>query len=242
MPQPERFWNARLQLHWAAQAVAGVGRTLLAQRPDDSQTSFTWSDGALMQEEVDGKRAGLRMEDLTLLVGADSFPMHGHTLDDGFAFLESHFGRRLNRSSVDLPDHPVAHGARFDAEPADCLPLAKLYAEADSLLRSIEGGSPVRCWPHHFDIATLIDLGDSRTIGAGLTPGEEWYHEPYWYVTPWPYPEPSVLAALPIGHWHTERWTGAVLLASEGRNPRAFVEEAVARCRQLLGSKPLSSL
>ena len=55
MPLEPRLWNARLQLHWAAQAVAGVGRTLLAQRPDDSQTSFTWSEGALWQEAVDSK-------------------------------------------------------------------------------------------------------------------------------------------------------------------------------------------
>lgn len=46
--------DARLQLHWAAQAAAGVGRTLNAPRADDSHTAFSWSadEEALLQEPV----------------------------------------------------------------------------------------------------------------------------------------------------------------------------------------------
>jgi len=54
------MWDARLQLHWAAQIPAGVGRTLVAQRADDSNTAFAWADEreALMQEAVGGVQAG----------------------------------------------------------------------------------------------------------------------------------------------------------------------------------------
>ena len=55
------MWDARVQLHWAAQIPAGVGRTLIPPRADDSHTAFTWADGALWQEPVGGKRAGIRL-------------------------------------------------------------------------------------------------------------------------------------------------------------------------------------
>ncbi|HWS70817.1 MAG TPA: hypothetical protein VN605_01825 [Thermoanaerobaculia bacterium] len=223
--------DARLQLHWAAQIAAGVGRTLLAPRPDDSQTAFTFVDGALLQEAHAGLRAGLRLHDLTLVLGSETFPLHGRTLDDGFAFLESRFGHALNRPNVDLPDHPVAHGAAFDADLESCETLGGLYAIADPLLREFAVG-PVLCWPHHFDIATLLTVREGTTIGVGLSPGDASYPDPYWYVTPWPYPAVASLPPLTRGTWHTTGWVGAVLPATG--DARAFIEEAIARCRELL--------
>ena len=166
--------DARLQLHWAAQIPAGVGRTLIAQRADDSNTAFAWSDQrqALMQEQIGGIQAGIRPRDLTILANDDEFPLRGHTLDEGFAFLESRFGVSLNRPNVDLPDHAVAHGAKFDADPQHLAVLAGYYAHAAMLLEAVKA-SPVRCWPHHFDIATLHMLGGGKTIGIGLSPGDE---------------------------------------------------------------------
>ncbi len=228
------MWDARLQLHWAAQIPAGVGRTLIAQRPDDSNTAFCWSAerGALMQEPVRGIQAGIRLRDLVLLANDDELPLRGLTLDDGFAFLESRFGAALNRPNVDLPDHPVAHRAKFDADPRDLATLAGYYAEAAPILERCKG-SEVRCWPHHFDIATLHDLGGGKSIGIGLAPGDEGIREPYWYVNLWPYPEPSRLPALRFGEWHTAGWTGAVKPAASGA-AEAFVREALQHCRALL--------
>lgn len=110
--------DARLQLHWAAQIPTGVGRTLIPQRPDDSNTAFAWSAErqALMQEPAGAIQAGIRLRDLTILANDDEFPLRGRTLDDGFAFLESRLGAKLGRPNVELPDHAVAHGATFDAD------------------------------------------------------------------------------------------------------------------------------
>src|SRR5689334_12576893 len=155
-----RMWDARVQLHWAAQIPTGVGRTLVAQRADDSNTAFRWSAerDALVQEPVGGIEAGLGLRAVALLANDDELPRGGRTLDEGFAFLESRFGAKLNRPNVDLPDHAVAHGARFDADGSDLATLAGYYAHAGTLLETVKD-SPVRCWPHHFDIATLHMLG-----------------------------------------------------------------------------------
>jgi len=233
------MWDARVQLHWAAQIPAGVGRTLVAQRDDDSNTAFTWENGALWQEAVGGKRAGIHLRDLTLIVDDEPFPMRGRTLDEGFAFVEKRFGATLKRPDVDLPDHPVAHGARFDADQEHLDMLADCYASTERILGEVvqtnAEASPLLCWPHHFDLATLLILGGGKTIGAGFAPGDDEIRDSYWYVNLWPYPDPAQLAPLSDGRWHTAGWTGAVLPSSAGpERARAFICEVIGRCRGLL--------
>jgi len=218
--------DTRLQLHWAAQAAAGVGRTLLPCQDDDSHTNFAWSDerGALMQG--DG-RSGLRLRDLTLLYGDEEFPLAGRTLDDAFRFFEERTGTSLKRpGEATPPEHAVSCGAVFTPDFAQLERLAQLYAQAHRELSRIH--QPVRCWPHHFDIATLISLGGGRTIGVGLSPGDGQYPEPYWYVTPYPYPAERVSKPLPAGFWNTEGWYGAVLPASSDANVAEFLDAAIA--------------
>jgi hypothetical protein len=212
--------DTRLQLHWAAQPAAGVSRALLAPAADDSHTAFAWRDGALRQ----GSGAALRFADLTLLYDGQEFPLAGRTLDDAYRFLEERIGEPVPRPSYELPDHAVAHGAPFAPDANDLARFASLYAEADRELQRIH--TPVLCWPHHFDIATLIERGEGRTIGAGFVPGDAQYPEPYWYVTPWPYPDASTLPPLPLGFWHRDGWVGAVLPAGAG-SVAEFLDAAI---------------
>jgi hypothetical protein len=227
-------WDTRVQLHWAAQIPAGVGRTLIARRSDDSNTAFRWSPEreALMQKPVGGIEAGIRLRDLTIIANDDELPLRGRTLDDGFAFLESRFGAKLNRPNVDLPGHAVARGAEFEPDETRLATLAGYYAHAAALLETVKG-SAVLCWPHHFDIATLHTLDGGKSIGIGFSPGDDGIREPYWYVNLWPYPNPARLPALRYGVWYTRGWIGAVLPAGSG-NPREFVREAAEHCRALL--------
>ena len=102
----------------------------------------------------------------------------------------------------EMPPHAVARGGKFTGWRSPAFAeLERWYAAADRLLREVRrkqshrpgNASPVRCWPHHFDLATLIELPPgasavSATIGVGLSPGDGSYEEPYFYVTPWPYP------------------------------------------------------
>ena len=76
----------------------------------------------------------------------------------------------------------------------------------------------LRCWPHHFDLGSLFFLeeGDpetARSIGVGLSPGDESYSEPYFYCTPWPAPTALPAAPAPFA-WHTSGFTSMVLTAS----------------------------
>jgi len=132
-------------------------------------------------------------------------------------------------SPYEMPADPIAQGARYDATAwADALAeMAAWFTNAEFLLGLVQRnlmarglkGTPLVCWPHHFDIASLITLpkktaAERGYIGIGLSPGDEYYDEPYFYVSAYPKPDLAVLPTLPmIGHWHTHEFVAAILPA-----------------------------
>ena len=161
------------------------------------------------------------------MIGTESLPLRGHTLEgtadwarqvlsreglDGSAYtLERHY---------EIPPHPVGEGAKFDARDEDLHELAAWFSNAAGSLARVRSdnasASEVRCWPHHFDIATLIIPADGKSVGVGLEPGDNYYDEPYFYVNMQPAPDQSALpdSLEDNGLWHTKEWIGAVLPAS----------------------------
>jgi hypothetical protein len=94
--------------------------------------------------------------------------------------------------------------------------------------------SPVRCWPHHFDLATLLTFpatspgGEPSSVGVGMSPGDESQPGPYFYVNGWPHPDPDALPRLDgAGHWNAEGWVGAVLPADAVVSAPRPAEQAV---------------
>ncbi len=161
-------------------------------------------------------------------------------------------------SPYEIREHPIAHGAPYDAAgSAEALAeLAAWYANAQVVLGHVTkqmiesklAASPVCCWPHHFDLATLTLLPTSNaditgSIAAGFSPGDEYYDEPYFYVSVYPEPSPVMLPALPaMGHWHTHEFTAGVkpahkILAAKDRATETddFLQGTVAIALKILG-------
>jgi hypothetical protein len=128
-----------------------------------------------------------------------------------------------------IPSHPVARGSayNFAGESDAFLELAQWLNVATDLLEAVrlacvdaqpDAHAP-RCWPHHFDIATLltldaVDSATARSIGIGVSLGDHYYAQPYVYVSPSPPPDATQLPALlRPGHWHTQGFVGAVATA-----------------------------
>ena len=267
---PRMLGEARGTAHWATQIAAAAGSSLASVRPDESHTSLEWSAdlAALVGPELELApcRAALRVADLQLMIldktgrVSAELSLVGRKLQDGIRWLGESIPRSLDATRVDLvrprlelPDHPTAHGAPFAIANALALQeLARWYKNADSILRALAAESskeftvtPVRCWPHHFDIAFLVAIEASRSIGVGMAPGDASYDEPYFYVTPWPYPQTSERPPLEgQGEWRANGWLGAVLrgstICADGdgdaqlRRTHAFVRSAIAGCRRLL--------
>ncbi len=235
--------DAKVQLHWAAQIVSAFGNALLQPQPDDSQSNLGWvnSFGALSSQPTsDGWSVGLRLKDLTLLFLTPQntiqteFGLHGKTLQQALEWLTITYPKFSGEHSLkpfalreyNMPPHPVGENAPFQLNHETAFQeLHHWYSNADQVIRTAsekwKEASPIRCWPHYFDIATLVSLPlpqkseSTGTVGCGMSPGDASYAEPYFYVTIWPYPEKETLPDLTVGKWHTDGFVAAVLTASD---------------------------
>lgn len=231
-----RLAAARLQAHHATQWLARTARAYVPARPDDGHTSLGWDTafGGLTSHPLpDGTQLGLRVADLTLALFTtdasaphDTFPLAGRCDPDACAWLMGHAGmRNLDPSALDAPlpymlaERPDGGAYAVDAEALG--ELASWFANANSVLGMAREqvkahgltAPPVRCWPHHFDLDTLVTVAPGRTTGIGFEPGDDSYDEPYFYVSV--VPDAATLPALPaIGQWHTTSFTAAVATAT----------------------------
>ena len=238
-----RLSEACLQAHYAVQWLARASRAYVPPQPDDQHTNVGWDralGGFTTHPLKDGAWLSLKITDLTLAlhVGegnmhAQSFSLDGRSDAQARQWLSEQLGARgLDAHALDapspyeMPAHAVSQGAAYGpAGLADALAeLAAWFGNAEHSLASIQrqmigrklAASPLRCWPHHFDLATLTTLparnaGATGSVGAGLSPGDEYYDEPYFYVSVYPEPDPAALPSLPmLGHWHLRDFMAAI--------------------------------
>lgn len=185
---------ARMELHRAVQLAACAGQSLLPKRPDDSQMALAWKAGVLLGEPLPGgSRVGLALADLALEVRdgrgglAGRLPLNGRTPEEALKWVKV----RLGSSGVDtralreempyeMPGRLLGREAPFSTESTAPLEaLAAWYQAAAEALAELAGGrsdaGPLRCWPHHFDLAALLSL-DRVVVPEAMadgTTGEE---------------------------------------------------------------------
>jgi hypothetical protein len=258
--------ESRLQIHYAAQFAAAAGISYLSPQADDSHTNLEWFPalGGLFSRWIPAPtqfRLGLTPADLTLHIVTEgtrtrgSYKLHGRTIVDALQWVRdeiAELGADPTRYSLkrhyEIPDHDVAIGESFDAsDRTHFAQLTRWFSNGalilNSIARATRNTSDVRCWPHHFDIATAIVLSDDRSIGVGFEPGDHYYDEPYFYVKMTPQPSAAGARMRPLwgkGTWHTDHWIGAVLPGSrlgsastQEEQVREFVDSAISACRGL---------
>jgi len=263
---PKTLKAERLQLHYGALILGSTANSLLNPKEDDSHTSlhFLPETTQLVSRPLFGHstvRLFLSFPKLKLAFIDNqnelaTLGLAGVTMQEAYdwatGFAERHgpilAKQVVQRDYADFPDSELARGGAFARGDSDArTELARYYAGATALLEELKGDEPamseIVIWPHHFDIAALISLpAAGKTIGLGLSPGDANYDEPYFYVSPYPYPEAARLATLDgPGRWHTTGFTAAVLPASDlvgtadqASTVRAFLSQAVRSSRAAL--------
>ena len=234
-PAPMSLAGSRQVAHYAVQWVARAAVANLPAAPDDSHSALAWdaTRRALVSAALPGGvTVGLQLESLELLVTrnaeSERLALHGlasSVVDDWLASKLTVRGCNAH-SEVKLPY--AVRAQPLSREPG-LAALSRWYGAAADVLEAVRakygdmkpGPGPVRCWPHHFDIALLVRLEEGaaesvRSIGVGCSPGDEYYPEPYFYVSPYPAPKNPTLPGLPPGgHWHTKDFLGGVASAQE---------------------------
>jgi hypothetical protein len=236
---PTTLAAARSLAHRAVQWPARAARANLAPAADDSHASLTWDPdhaALLTQQLARGVRVGLRIGVHELVVlgdsGSETFPLGAAPDADIGEWLDGKLAAAglEPASGVTLPyELPHALFARPSEEMPRFAAVAGWLAAGAEVLEGVRkkfrrckpGPGPVRCWPHHFDIATLVALESgeperARAIGVGVSPGDEFYAQPYLYVSPYPAPGTDDLPPLPPGgRWHTRGFFGAVATGTD---------------------------
>jgi hypothetical protein len=236
-PEPTTLAAARVLAHRAAQWPTRAARANLEPVPDDSQSSLVWDTdrAALLSQPLKaGVRVGLRVGvlELVFVKGKDAAAFSLVTNSDAEVaeWLDGKLAQAGLKpaSGAELPyEVPSAAFARAADEGPRFAALAAWFAAGAEVLEVLRGmhkrlkpgPSPIRCWPHHFDIAILVELEkatpkSARAIGIGLSPGDDYYAQPYFYLSPYPAPAAGNLPELPPGgRWHTRDFFGAVATA-----------------------------
>lgn len=271
---PTALSTARSIAHNAAQLLTSAARANLDPAPDDSHSNLGWDKAGhrFLSQPLTCDKAEifvglslspLRLELTTMGGGLASLELDGSSMSDAHKWLDSQLEQHGLQpgSGAELPyDLPADvatvttfGSARFATELSA---LAAWFGLAETVLADFAaahadlhpGPGPVRCWPHHFDIATYVQLepGDfesARGVGVGMSPGDESYGQPYFYINAWPHLDANDLPELPApGHWHREGFVGAIATAEEVLSLEniyaqlpSFVEGAFSLGRQKLG-------
>ena len=258
---PKKLVSPREELHQAIQSVAMVGRHFLPKSEEDEYANLEWDEeffGLVGQEIGEHLQTGLRFSDFTYWILREGKPrttlfMEGKTHKELHDWIKGRLkdfgldgqGMWLNLP-YELPPYPKGMNVFSYEEIKYFSELGKYFSNANAILREIAATSsdfsPVKCWPHHFDIATLKTLDEKRSINLGFSPGDEHYLEPYFYVTPWPFLGPENLKLLPLkaGHWHHGTFVAAILTASDLLKSedqadlvKGFLEEGLTFCKEL---------
>lgn len=261
----EAFAHTRHALHHAAQVSSALAATLRPGQDVHEAANFGWDPHleALVGHRVGDRSdvaAGLRLRDATWIVVQDNQIVQerklvGSTLDAARAWLQgvvAELGcedRELVPVGYELPPHVAAEGQPLaDLDEHALERIHTWFGLAHTVLGALasreERALPVRAWPHHFDLGTVIviergvDAEHSRGIGIGMAPGDDHVSEPYLYVNPYPPPPVDALPELSRGRWQTGGFCGAIFAPDNPTEAElsAFVGEAVAHAHTLLAA------
>jgi len=238
--------NNALQLqHHAAQFIALVGRQLIFQETDDSNTNmeFIFGQNALNGNKMrNGLKVSLNLSNLELSIMDDAntekklIKIEGKTKNAVFKELAQNLADLgvnvtdfINELHYEIPKHKLNDGAVFSivnknyfVENAKYRHNAKIVLnEIAQLFKSDES---IRIWPHHFDTGAYYVIGKddtgnaTQTIGIGFAIPDSMVNEPYYYLSFWsekPINEIEEITAIDNGKWMMPNWNGAVLRHSE---------------------------
>lgn len=236
---PKSFADSRIQLHWASQLLSAAADAKMEKTEDDSHSNLGWD--ANRKELVGRAGCNIDVANLRLIYHEHSLELTGSTLPQATHWLAGRLRADIELRDYDMPSHAVANGAPFTAEPAHLLAIAEWLTLGQN---TFADQNELRVWPHHFDMGFWFPgTVSGRSIGGGLSLGDQHYAQPYFYLNPYGIDRPDELPRLSRGRW-TPHWFGAVLIAEEldGLNQPAvaaaqFAAETLRICHGLIGDE-----
>jgi hypothetical protein len=245
LPYNDQFSAAITQQHHAVQFIATVGRHLISQQSDDSNTNmeFRKTDHTFLGNRLEnGIRVGLNPIALILFIEDENgvvlkeIPLIEKNknlifeqLKEGLADLNIDVQHLKNELHYELPKHPLDNGEHFKISDQKYLKEATFCRfNAQSVMNEIndffQNAAEIRIWPHHFDTGTYMPIASNkigkmtRSIGFGWAIPDQNITEPYFYINYWSEGETLDFKKLPppnYGSWINSGWQGGILSHSQ---------------------------
>lgn len=245
IPFNKELHQTLIQQHHASQFIAMIGKYLVKQLEDDSNTSMkSKAQGELLVGEPfkDGLRVALDLSGFNLfLLGKNNKPLsHVSLKNKTKEQVFNELKKILADDNVDvstltadlhyaIDENGFTHKDVFTEGMEQDVKENIFYRHnAEVILNetaaNYPNAEPVRIWPHHFDTGTLIPIAFNkkceaiRTIGLGWAVPDNMVNEPYFYISYWSAEKVLGFTELPnpeFGQWDKNGWQGAILKLSD---------------------------
>ncbi|WP_224483929.1 hypothetical protein [Robertkochia aurantiaca] len=225
------------KFHHLAQFLASFNNSFLEKKPDDSQSSLSWSiaESALFSKSVEGVLLELNYPDIMMRMHGGDRTLEVDLLGLEKSGIDAWLRESLSQFSLDAGrlnhDNGYSLNTEFDTfisvdsdEEKMILQLVEERNIAQKALQEIGEHlsnmkhSPVRVWPHHFDTGMLsyAESGDhSKGLSMGYTIADNIYHLPYFYASSLADKDAEKTKGMPPpgdGKWvSSDNWRGAIL-------------------------------
>ncbi len=235
----DKIKYARIQYHQAIQNVSAVGRTFLPNADHDQSAALSWVPGhyrlagnwikgnQLFRSSIGFKEFAIYMVDRQVQV-ISKLSLHGVTFRQSLLWLEQQVGL-LGLETAHLEDKAPYEIPKyiFQTEPFEDpgsdyrLFLGSLFHNTMTVMKEVAESwaypKQHAVWPQQFEFGmavTLKDTGSQDTntrITIGVSPGDELFDAPYFFVATWPHVMTPISDPLEAGIWIEDERTGSVL-------------------------------
>lgn len=220
------------QIHLASQYLAAAGISFLPKQDDDSHTNFGWdvNNSRLSTHSFgsDNSQIGLNFKtgELEWLKGnaiTSKISLNGSTHSEVLTWIndasvQSGLGKGYDYNfHYELPYPALQDNDSFKIDLNDSAEYAKQLSTANTAMETFLAenklSSPIRVWPHHFDLGIYAELSEGLFTAAGLAVPDTMVDELYFYASAYKKNEEvptDSFSGLKLGEWRKD-WQGATL-------------------------------
>lgn len=235
--------NTIEQIHIASQYLAAAAISFLEKKPDDSHTNLGWDpvNNRLTTHSFGNNQVGINLAtgNLEWLIEGKldrSIDLQKSTHRE----LLSWFDETANRFGIekdyayafhyDLPYEAITEENKFSFNLQETMRYAGHLSKAQRSFKAflIENNlsSPIRVWPHHFDLGFYAPLDDTGNLflSGGMAIADTMVDELYFYSAGWfngVAINSRAFQRLEKGEWRND-WDGAVLRSGDSNEKDAI--------------------
>ncbi|WP_027418560.1 hypothetical protein [Crocinitomix catalasitica] len=241
--------NTIKELHQAAQYLAAAGISFLDKQADDSHTNVGWnSNKNRMETHVFGAQNQLA---INLNSGNIEWLKNGAVSSEASINSNSHneivhwIKEQAKENKISnsisynfhykLPYDDMINDYQFSLSTEKLKKIAKELSKAqnafEQFLENEKLDSPIRIWPHHFDLGIYAKLETENTfMGAGIAIPDTLVDDFYFYASGYKNGAAIVTKTfeeMEVGNWRTD-WNGATIAATnlDDKTALTFLTEA----------------